>query len=78
MWRVLRGSVSNTGCREKRSRRLPAHVMIRYAIAMGPFFDELLVAATRAASIGIRSGAQIGGPIGVGRASMVGMGRDRV
>jgi hypothetical protein len=52
--------------------------MIRYAIAMGLFFDELLVAATRAASIGIRSGAQIGGPIGVGRASMVGMGRDRV
>lgn len=29
-----------TGRREKRSRRLPAHVMIRYVIAMGLFFAE--------------------------------------
>jgi hypothetical protein len=32
--------LNRTGRREKRSRRLPAHVMIRYVIAMGLFADE--------------------------------------
>ncbi|MGH3518561.1 MAG: IS4 family transposase [Haloechinothrix sp.] len=32
--------VNRTGRREKRRRLLPAHVMIRYVIAMGLFFDE--------------------------------------
>lgn len=32
--------LNRTGCRKKRSRRLPAHVMIRYVIAMGLFFAE--------------------------------------
>lgn len=32
--------LNRTGRREKRSRRLPAHVMIRYVIAMGLFFAE--------------------------------------
>jgi hypothetical protein len=32
--------LNRTGRREKRSRRLPAHVMIRYVIAMGLFFTE--------------------------------------
>jgi hypothetical protein len=37
---LLEEVINRTGCREKRSRRLPAHVMIRYVIAMGLFFDE--------------------------------------
>jgi len=37
---LLEEVINDTGCREKRSRRLPAHVMIRYVIAMGLFFDE--------------------------------------
>jgi hypothetical protein len=32
--------LNRTGRREKRSRRLPAHVMIRYVIAMGLYFTE--------------------------------------
>ncbi|QUQ63519.1 transposase IS4 family protein [Kutzneria sp. CA-103260] len=32
--------LNRTGRRERRSRRLPAHVMIRYVIAMGLFFAE--------------------------------------
>ncbi|WP_405104038.1 IS4 family transposase [Micromonospora sp. NBC_01412] len=32
--------INRTGCREKRSRRLPAHVMIRYVIAMGLYAQE--------------------------------------
>jgi hypothetical protein len=32
--------LNRTGRREQRSRRLPAHVMIRYVIAMGLFFAE--------------------------------------
>jgi hypothetical protein len=32
--------VNRTGVREKRRRLLPAHVMIRYVIAMGLFFEE--------------------------------------
>jgi hypothetical protein len=32
--------LNHTGRREQRSRRLPAHVMIRYVIAMGLFFAE--------------------------------------
>ena len=32
--------INRTGCRELRKRRLPAHVMIRYVIAMGLYFDE--------------------------------------
>lgn len=32
--------LNRTGRREKRSRRLPAHVMVRYVIAMGLFFSE--------------------------------------
>ena len=37
---LLEEIINRTGCREKRSRRLPAHVMIRYVIAMGLFFAE--------------------------------------
>jgi hypothetical protein len=37
---LLEEVINRAGCREKRSRRLPAHVMIRYVIAMGLFFDE--------------------------------------
>lgn len=37
---LLEEIINRAGCREKRSRRLPAHVMIRYVIAMGLFFDE--------------------------------------
>lgn len=37
---LLEEVLNRTGRREKRSRRLPAHVMIRYVIAMGLFFDE--------------------------------------
>lgn len=37
---LLEEVLSRTGRREKRTRRLPAHVMIRYVIAMGLFFDE--------------------------------------
>jgi hypothetical protein len=37
---LLEEVINQTGCREKRSRRLPAHVMIRYVVAMGLFFDE--------------------------------------
>lgn len=32
--------INRTGCREKRSRRLPAHVMIRYVVAMGLYAQE--------------------------------------
>lgn len=32
--------INRTGCREKRSRRLPAHVVIRYVIAMGLYAQE--------------------------------------
>ena len=32
--------LNRTARREKRTRRLPAPVMIRYVIAMGLFFDE--------------------------------------
>jgi hypothetical protein len=32
--------LNRSGRREKRVRRLPAHVMIRYVVAMGLFFDE--------------------------------------
>lgn len=37
---LLEEVINRTGRREKRSRRLPAHVMIRYVIAMGLFFAE--------------------------------------
>lgn len=37
---LLEEVINRTSCREKRSRRLPAHVMIRYVIAMGLYFDE--------------------------------------
>lgn len=37
---LLEEVLSRTSRREKRSRRLPAHVMIRYVIAMGLFFAE--------------------------------------
>ena len=37
---LLEEVVNRSGRREKRSRRLPAHVMIRYVIAMGLFFTE--------------------------------------
>jgi len=37
---VLEEVLNRAGRREKRSRRLPAHVMIRYVIAMGLFFTE--------------------------------------
>ncbi|MDH6465737.1 hypothetical protein M2302_005939 [Micromonospora sp. A200] len=37
---LLEEVLNRTGRREKRSRRLPAHVMIRYVIAMGLFFVE--------------------------------------
>jgi hypothetical protein len=37
---LLEEVLNGTGRREKRSRRLPAHVMIRYVIAMGLFFAE--------------------------------------
>jgi hypothetical protein len=32
--------INRIGCREKRNRRLPAHVMIRYVIAMGLYAQE--------------------------------------
>ena len=37
---LLEEVINRTGCRERRSRRLPAHVMIRYVIAMGLYFAE--------------------------------------
>ncbi|WP_233604780.1 IS4 family transposase [Micromonospora sp. HM5-17] len=37
---LLEDVLNRTERREKRSRRLPAHVMIRYVIAMGLFFAE--------------------------------------
>lgn len=37
---LLEEVLNRTDRREKRSRRLPAHVMIRYVIAMGLFADE--------------------------------------
>jgi hypothetical protein len=37
---LLEEVINRCGVREKRSRRLPAHVMIRYVIAMGLFFAE--------------------------------------
>jgi len=37
---LLEEVINRTGCREKRSRRLPAHVMIRYVVAMGLFANE--------------------------------------
>ena len=37
---LLEEVLNRTGRREKRSRRLPAHVMVRYVIAMGLFFEE--------------------------------------
>ncbi|WP_326551791.1 IS4 family transposase [Micromonospora sp. NBC_01813] len=37
---LLEEVLNRTGRREKRSRRLPAHVMVRYVIAMGLFFAE--------------------------------------
>ncbi len=37
---LLEEVLNRTGRREKRTRRLPAHVMMRFVIAMGLFFDE--------------------------------------
>ena len=37
---LLEEVVNRTGVREKRRRLLPAHVMIRYVVAMGLFFEE--------------------------------------
>jgi hypothetical protein len=37
---LLEEVINRTGCRERRDRRLPAHVMIRYVIAMGLYFAE--------------------------------------
>lgn len=37
---LLEEIINRTGCREKRTRRLPAHVMIRYVIAMGLYVSE--------------------------------------
>jgi hypothetical protein len=37
---LLEEVLNRSGRREKRSRRLPAHVMIRYVIAMGLFFTD--------------------------------------
>ena len=37
---LLEEVLNRTGRREKRTRRLPGHVMIRFVIAMGLFFDE--------------------------------------
>lgn len=39
---LLEEVLNRSGRREKRVRRLPAHVMIRYVIAMGLFFSESL------------------------------------
>jgi hypothetical protein len=43
---LLEEVLNRTGRREKRSRRLPAHVMVRYVIAMGLFaaesYDEVM------------------------------------
>ena len=43
---LLEEVLNRTGRREKRCRRLPAHVMIRYVIAMGLFaaesYDEVM------------------------------------
>lgn len=32
--------INSTGCRERRKRRLPAHVVIKFVIAMGLYFTE--------------------------------------
>jgi hypothetical protein len=37
---VLEEVINRTGCREKRSRRVPAPVMMRYVIAMGLYAQE--------------------------------------
>jgi hypothetical protein len=37
---LLEEVINDTGVREKRRRLLPAHVMIRYVVAMGLFFSE--------------------------------------
>lgn len=37
---LLEEVLNRAGRREKRSRRLPAHVMVGYVIAMGLFFSE--------------------------------------
>ena len=37
---LLEEVLNRSGRREKRVRRLPAHVMMRYVVAMGLYFDE--------------------------------------
>jgi hypothetical protein len=37
---MLEEVINATGCREQRKRRLPAHVMIKFVIAMGLYFAE--------------------------------------
>lgn len=37
---LLEEIINSTGCREQRKRRLPAHVMIKFVIAMGLYFTE--------------------------------------
>lgn len=37
---LLEEVINRTDYREQRKRRLPAHVVIRFVIAMGLFFDE--------------------------------------
>jgi hypothetical protein len=43
---LLEEVLNRTGRREKRSRRLPAQVMIRYVIAMGLFFTHVRLSST--------------------------------
>jgi hypothetical protein len=37
---LLEEIINATGCRERRKRRLPAHVMIKFVVAMGLYFAE--------------------------------------
>ncbi len=37
---LIEDVLTETGCREQRSRRLPAHVMVRFCLAMCLFYDE--------------------------------------
>lgn len=37
---LLEEIINATGCRERRKRRLPAHLMIKYVIALALYFTE--------------------------------------
>ena len=75
---LLEEVINRTGRRERRNRRLPAHVVIRYVIAMGLFFDESYEEVMRRLVGGLRKLGSWSDGWQVPTASAIGQARQRL